>query len=116
MARPFGHLRVRGTCFETHRLMSFIRNISSYFRVQWLKESGISDREYKYWIVQKPKCHGNTEVFTIVRLQDVYPALLVLAYGLLVSVLILTIEMLLKKFYCLKCRHYQPFHTFPYKK
>ncbi|KDR16070.1 hypothetical protein L798_10082 [Zootermopsis nevadensis] len=71
-------------------------------RARWLKESGISDREYKYWIVQKPKCHGNVEGFKSVRLQDFYPALLVFAYGLVLSVGTLVSEVLYQKLQCLK--------------
>jgi hypothetical protein len=62
-----------------------------------LKESGISDREYKYWISQKPKCHGHVEGFNSVRLQDFYPALLVFAYGLFLAVGILILEVLYQK-------------------
>jgi hypothetical protein len=67
---------------------------------RWLKESGISDREYKYWIVQKPKCHASTEGFRSVRLQDFYPALLVYAYGLLLATAILIAETLHQKLRC----------------
>ncbi|XP_069704780.1 ionotropic receptor 75a-like [Periplaneta americana] len=60
---------------------------------RWLKESGLSDREYKFWVIQFPKCQGHTESFTSVRIQDFYPALLVLAYGAAISVGILVLEM-----------------------
>ncbi|XP_033610837.1 glutamate receptor 4-like [Cryptotermes secundus] len=83
-------------------------------RARWLKESGISDREYKYWIVQKPKCHGNTEGFTSVRLQDVFPALLVFIYGLVLAGFVLILEILFHNFHCFKCRHYRAFPSFPY--
>ena len=67
---------------------------------RWLKESGISDREYKYWIVQIPKCHANSEGFRSVRLQDFYPALLVYAYGLLLAAAVLIAETLHQKLRC----------------
>ncbi|KAJ4439288.1 hypothetical protein ANN_07409 [Periplaneta americana] len=60
---------------------------------RWLKESGLSDREYKFWVIQFPKCQGHTESFTSVRIQDFYPALLVLAYGAAISAGILVLEM-----------------------
>jgi hypothetical protein len=64
----------------------------------------MSDREYKYWIVQKPKCHGNTEGFRSVRLQDFYPALLLFANGLLLAIILLILEVLYYKLQCLKCK------------
>ncbi|KAJ4439290.1 hypothetical protein ANN_07411 [Periplaneta americana] len=59
---------------------------------RWLRESGILDREDKYWIAQFPKCQGHAESFTSVRIQDFYPALLVLAYGAAISVGLLVLE------------------------
>jgi len=72
---------------------------------RWLKESGISDREYKYWIAQKPKCHASTEGFRSVRLQDFYPALLVYGYGLLLSTAVLIAETLHRKLRCFNRRY-----------
>ncbi|XP_069702816.1 probable glutamate receptor [Periplaneta americana] len=60
--------------------------------VRWLKESGLSDREYKFWVIQFPKCQGRAESFTSVRIQDFYPALLVLVYGAVISVGLLLLE------------------------
>jgi len=71
----------------------------------WLKESGISDREYKYWIAQKPKCHANTGGFRSVRLQDFFPAVLVYTYGLLLAAAVLIAETLHQKFRCFNRRY-----------
>ena len=71
----------------------------------WLKESGISDREYKYWIAQKPKCHANTGGFRSVRLQDFFPAVLVYTYGLLLAAAVLIAETLHQKFRCCNRRY-----------
>ena len=71
---------------------------------RWLKESGISNREYKYWIVQKPKCQTSTEGFRSVGLQDFYPLLLVYTYGLLLAVAVLFAENLHKKLRCFNRR------------
>jgi hypothetical protein len=74
-------------------------------RARWLKESGILDREYKYWIVQKPKCHASSEGFRSVRLQDFYPALLVYGYGLLLAAAVLIAENLHQKLRCCNRRY-----------
>ena len=76
--------------------------MSSCFMVRWLKECGISDREYKYWVAQKPKCSGNVEGFTSVRLQDIVPALLVFWYGVVLAAVTLVLEVLYKQLHCLK--------------
>jgi hypothetical protein len=72
---------------------------------RWLKESGILNREHKYWIEQKPHCHASAEGFRSVRLQDFYPALLVYAYGLVLSAAVLIAEILHQKLRC-RNRHY----------
>jgi hypothetical protein len=74
----------------------------------------MTDREYKYWIVQKPECHGNTEGFTSVRLQDINPALLTFAYGVVLAVVTLILEVLHQKLHFLKCKHLQTFPLYPY--
>ena len=86
-------------------------SISSCFRVSWLKESGISDREYKYWQPQKPKCSGNAEGFTSVRLQDIFPALLMFCFGIALAALTLILELLYKRLHCVPCRHHRYPHS-----
>jgi len=72
---------------------------------RWLKESGISDREYKYWVEQKPNFHASAEGFRSVRLQDFYPAILVYAYGLVLAAAALTAEILHQKLRCCNRRY-----------
>ncbi|XP_069704781.1 ionotropic receptor 75a-like [Periplaneta americana] len=78
--------------------------LKEYFMrsTRWLRESGILDRETKYWIIQLPKCQGNAESFTSVRIQDFYPALLVLAYGAAIAVGFLVLENLYSRFKIMK--------------
>jgi hypothetical protein len=76
-----------------------------------LKECGVTDREYKYWIFQKPKCNGNVEGFTSVRLQDVFPALMDFSYGIVLAAVTFILEVLHKK---LRCRHYLSFAAYEY--
>ncbi|KAJ9598629.1 hypothetical protein L9F63_010683 [Diploptera punctata] len=66
-------------------------------RVSLLRETGLLDREDKKWFHQKPKCETAGQNFVIVNFQDFYPALLVLAYGILGSIGILMAELLYKK-------------------
>ena len=82
-------------------------SISSCFRVFWLKESGIIDREYKYWVLQKPKCSGNAGGFTSVRLQDIFPPLLMFCFGIVLAAVILILEVLYKRLHSVECRHHR---------
>jgi hypothetical protein len=68
-----------------------------FYRARWLREIGFVGREYKRWYHQKPKCADNSQGFVSVRIQDFYPALVVLAYGILFSVVILFLEILYSK-------------------
>jgi hypothetical protein len=67
------------------------------------------DREYKHWLPQKPQCSGNAGGFTSVRLQDIFPALLVFLYGIALAAVTLVLELLHKRLHCTKSRHHQ--HT-----
>lgn len=68
-----------------------------FYRARWLREIGFVGREYKRWYHQKPKCVDNSQGFVSVRIQDFYPALVVLAYGILLSVVILVLEIFCNK-------------------
>jgi hypothetical protein len=63
-----------------------------FYRARWLREIGFVGREYKRWYNQKPKCADNRQGFVSVQIQDFYPALVILAYGILFSVVILFLE------------------------
>jgi uncharacterized BrkB/YihY/UPF0761 family membrane protein len=68
-----------------------------FFRARWIREIGFVDREYKRWYHQKPKCSDNSQGFVSVKIQDFYPALVVLAYGILLSVAVLILEIFYNK-------------------
>jgi hypothetical protein len=76
--------------------MCHIRTVP-FYRARWLKEIGFVGREYKRWYHQKPKCADNSHGFVSVRIQDFYPALVVLAYGILFSLAILVLEIVHNK-------------------
>jgi hypothetical protein len=76
--------------------MSHIRTVPCY-RARWLREIGFVGREYKRWYHQKPKCTDNSQGFVSVRIQDFYPALVVLAYGILLSLVTLMLEIAYNK-------------------
>ena len=73
-----------------------IRTVPCY-RARWLREIGFVGREYKRWYHQKPKCADNSQGFVSVRIQDFYPALVVFAYGVVLSLLILILEIAYSK-------------------
>jgi hypothetical protein len=64
------------------------------FRTCWLREVGLIDREDKRWFYHKPKCETAGQNFVSVGIQEFYPALVVLAYGIIGSIGILVIEIL----------------------
>ena len=66
-------------------------------RARWLREIGFVGREYKRWYHQKPKCADNSQGFVSVRIQDFYPALVVFAYGVALSLVILILEIAYSK-------------------
>ena len=66
-------------------------------RARWLREIGFVGREYKRWYHQKPRCTDNSQGFASVAIQDFYPALVVLAYGILFSLVILMVELAYNK-------------------
>ncbi|GFG36262.1 hypothetical protein Cfor_12624 [Coptotermes formosanus] len=88
--------------FVTNCLAYPVRKGSQYKemiarKARWLKEIGFVGREYKRWYHQKPKCADNSHGFVSVRIQDFYPALVVLAYGILFSLAILVLEIVHNK-------------------
>ena len=74
--------------------LSTVRHIRTVpcYRARWLREIGFVGREYKRWYHQKPKCADNSQGFVSVRIQDFYPALVVFAYGFVLSLVILILE------------------------
>nr|CAD7414927.1 unnamed protein product [Timema poppensis] len=66
-------------------------------KLRWLKEVGLMEREWKLWISQKPKCQKHDTEFTSVGFQDFYPALMVLAYGLLFASVLMLMEIFFTK-------------------
>ena len=67
------------------------------FRTCWLREVGLLDREDKRWFYHKPKCESAGQNFVSVGIQEFYPALVVLAYGIMGSIGILVTEILFFK-------------------
>jgi hypothetical protein len=67
------------------------------FRTCWLREVGLIDRENKCWFYHKPKCETAGQNFVSVGIQEFYPVLVVLAYGIIGSALILVTEILFFK-------------------
>ncbi|XP_069702766.1 glutamate [NMDA] receptor subunit 1-like [Periplaneta americana] len=61
-------------------------------RILWMREVGILGREEKRWYYQKPKCESGGQNFVSVGIQDFYPTLVILAYGILLSVGFLVVE------------------------
>jgi hypothetical protein len=62
-------------------------------RARWLKETGMVDREYKFWMSQRPKCDSMSQGFVSVRLKDFYPTLVVLSVGMMCSAVIFVLEL-----------------------
>jgi hypothetical protein len=67
------------------------------FRTCWLREVGLVDREDKRWYYQKPRCETAGQNFVSVGIQEFYPALVVLGYGIIGSVGFLVMEVLFSK-------------------
>nr|CAD7267200.1 unnamed protein product [Timema shepardi] len=51
-------------------------------RLRWLREVGMINREWKRWVTEKPRCDTHYSGFISVGIEDFYPALLVLTYGI----------------------------------
>jgi hypothetical protein len=66
-------------------------------RTFWLREVGLIDREDKRWFYHKPKCETAGHNFVSVGIQEFYPALVILAYGIIGSIGILITEILFFK-------------------
>jgi hypothetical protein len=62
-----------------------------------LREVGLIDHEDKRWYYHKPKCETAGQNFVSVGIQEFYPALVVLAYGIICSTGILVIEIIFFK-------------------
>lgn len=62
-------------------------------RARLLKEAGMVDREYKFWMSQRPKCDSMSQGFVSVRLKDFYPTLVVLSVGMICSAVIFVLEL-----------------------
>lgn len=76
-----------------------------------LREHGIQERENGLLYTKKPVCHGNGGNFVTVGIVDIKPALLVLCWGFLVTVLVLALEISVKRrrftirCWCCKSKH-----------
>jgi uncharacterized protein (DUF983 family) len=73
---------------------SIFRIVFIICRARWLREIGLVGREYKRWFYQKPKCDSNTQGFVSVRIQDFYPVLYILLFGIISSFGILVAEII----------------------
>jgi hypothetical protein len=72
-------------------------------RTCWLRETGLIDREDGRWFYHKPKCETAGQNFVSVGIQEFYPALVVLAYGIVGCIGILIIEILFYKRQQINC-------------
>jgi hypothetical protein len=61
-------------------------------RYRTIHERGLQTRENLRYYQKKPKCAGMGSSFVSVGIVDCYPALLLLLYGLLISVGVLLLE------------------------
>ena len=55
------------------------------------------DRENKRWFVQRPKCDSERGGFVSVRVEDFYPALVVVTFGIVCGTVLLAVELLYHK-------------------
>jgi hypothetical protein len=62
-----------------------------------LREVGLINREEKHWFYHKPKCETAGQIFVSVGIQEFYPALVVLAYGIIGSIGILVTEIIFSR-------------------
>ncbi|XP_068082176.1 ionotropic receptor 75a [Anabrus simplex] len=63
-------------------------------RVRWQREVGIFNRLARVWLPQKPVCENRVSGFVSVGIMDFYPALLVLQYGIVASIMVFFAELL----------------------
>jgi hypothetical protein len=74
-------------------------------RYRIIHERGLQTRENLRYYQKKPKCAGVGSSFVSVGIVDCYPALLLLLYGLLISVVVLLLEIKAhKRFEFFKCK------------
>ncbi|KAG7302862.1 hypothetical protein JYU34_012845 [Plutella xylostella] len=62
-----------------------------------IQEHGLQNRENLLFYEKKPKCSGRGAIFISVSMVDCYPALLIFAYGCIVSIAMLLLELMYKK-------------------
>nr|AXY83433.1 putative ionotropic receptor 2 [Conopomorpha sinensis] len=67
-------------------------------RFRWQREVGLMDRSARRWFAKKPRCEQGSSSFVTVGLTDCLPAVQVLAYGMLASILVLIGEIFTRKF------------------
>jgi uncharacterized protein (DUF983 family) len=54
-------------------------------------------REETRWNYQKPRCETNGQTFVSVGIKDFYPTLVILSYGILLSIVMLVVEVVYNK-------------------
>lgn len=64
----------------------------NHFRMMLLREYGLQDRENSRLYTKKPRCTGGGGKFVTASLVDIRSALIILAYGYLVSIVLLSVE------------------------
>jgi hypothetical protein len=75
-------------------------------RYRTIHERGLQMRENLRYYHKKPECGGLGSSFVSVGIVDCYPALLVLMYGMLISVVLLLLEVQAhKRFKFFKCKY-----------
>ncbi|PSN55586.1 Ionotropic receptor [Blattella germanica] len=60
--------------------------------IQWMRETGILGREINRWYYQEPKCISGGQNFVSVGIQEFYPTLVILSYGILLSIGVFVLE------------------------
>ncbi|XP_028169804.1 ionotropic receptor 75a-like isoform X1 [Ostrinia furnacalis] len=67
-------------------------------RLRWQREVGLIERSRRIWLAARARCDAAGAGFISVRLSDVLPAVQVLLYGTLFAVVLLFIEIAVKRF------------------
>lgn len=71
-----------------------VMDTTLYFhRIRWQRENGLMNKQKRRWFPKKPICEGGARGFTTVGIQEVKPALYLLVFGTLFSILLMFVEL-----------------------
>uniref|UniRef100_A0A1A9WA95 Ionotropic glutamate receptor C-terminal domain-containing protein n=1 Tax=Glossina brevipalpis TaxID=37001 RepID=A0A1A9WA95_9MUSC len=65
-------------------------------QLRWQREIGLMNREERKWFPQKPKCEGGVGGFISVGISECRYALLMFAFGIILSILVLCVELMIR--------------------